>query len=69
MRQNGVRGLEVTCRACGHHTEVKVDAWPDDVSVPSLGPVCAVASAPMRGPNGSERRDYLPGGAKYVWLL
>jgi hypothetical protein len=26
MRQNGVRSLDVTCRACGHHTEVNVDA-------------------------------------------
>jgi hypothetical protein len=38
MRQNGVRGLFVTCCACGHHTEVNVDAWPDDVPVPSFGP-------------------------------
>jgi hypothetical protein len=38
MRQNGVRGLFVTCSACGHHTEVNVDAWPDGVPVPSFGP-------------------------------
>ncbi len=30
MRQ-GVRGLDVTCRACGHHTEVNVDAWPENI--------------------------------------
>jgi hypothetical protein len=26
MRQNGVRGLYVTCSACGDHTRVNVDA-------------------------------------------
>ncbi len=26
MRKNGVRGLFVTCRACGHETEVNLDA-------------------------------------------
>jgi hypothetical protein len=26
MRQNGVRGLDVTCQHCGNHTEVNVDA-------------------------------------------
>jgi ribosomal protein L37E len=36
MRQNGVRWLYVTCSACGHHTEVNVDAWPDDGPVPSF---------------------------------
>jgi hypothetical protein len=38
MRQNGVCGLDVTCRGCGYRTEVNVDAWPDDVPVPSFGP-------------------------------
>jgi hypothetical protein len=33
MRQNGVHGLDVTCLHCGHHTEVNVDDWPDDVPV------------------------------------
>ncbi len=32
MYQNGVRGLYVTCSACGHHPELNVDAWPDDVT-------------------------------------
>ncbi len=32
MRQNGVRGLFVTRSACGYHTEINVDAWPDDIS-------------------------------------
>jgi len=38
MRRNGVRGLDVTCSACGYHTEINVDDWPDDVPVPSFGP-------------------------------
>src|SRR5258705_12097445 len=38
MRQNGVRGLDVTCLHCRHHTEVNVDAHPDDVPVPSFAP-------------------------------
>jgi hypothetical protein len=59
MRQNGVRGLDVTCRACGHHTEVNVDAWPDDVTVPSFGPrmrcsQCGNLGADAR-PNWAER--------------
>jgi ribosomal protein S27E len=38
MRRNGVRGLYVTCQHCGHETVVNMDAWPDDVPVPSFGP-------------------------------
>jgi hypothetical protein len=34
MRQNDVRGLFVTCNACGYHSAVNVDRWPDDVPVP-----------------------------------
>jgi hypothetical protein len=37
MRHHGVRRLDVSCRACGHNTEINVDAWPDDVPVPSFG--------------------------------
>ena len=42
MRRNGVRGLDVTCSACGYHTEVNVDRWPDDMPMPSFGPAYAV---------------------------
>jgi ribosomal protein S27E len=38
MRGLGPRSLDVTCKACGHHTTVNVDGEPDDVTVPSLGP-------------------------------
>jgi hypothetical protein len=69
MRQNGVRGLSVTCRHCDHKTEVNVDAWPDDVPVPSFGPrmrcsQCGHLGADAR-PNWIERADILPGGARY----
>jgi hypothetical protein len=37
MRQNGVRGLYVTCRSCGYETAVNVDAFPDHVPVPAFG--------------------------------
>jgi hypothetical protein len=37
MRSLGPRLLDVTRTACGHHTSVNIDAWPDDVPVPSMG--------------------------------
>ena len=66
MRRNGVRGLDVTCSACGHHTEVNVDAWPDDVPVPSFRlhrrcTLCGKLGATTI-PNWIERRDSEPGG-------
>ncbi len=68
MRQNGVRGLFVTCSACGYHAEVNVDAHSDDIPVPSFGPRmrcsrCGKLGATAR-PNWIERADKLPGGAR-----
>ena len=69
MRQNGVRGLFVICSACGYHAEVNVDAWPDDVPVPSFGPRMPCTKCGKLGataiPNWKERADYMPGGARY----
>jgi hypothetical protein len=38
MRSLGARSLDVTCKKCGYRTEVNLEAFPDDVTVPSLGP-------------------------------
>jgi hypothetical protein len=69
MRQNRVRGLDVTCLRCGHHTEVNVDAWPDAKPVPSFGPRMRCSCCDKVGataiPNWKERPDYVPGGARY----
>jgi hypothetical protein len=65
MRSLGVRGLFVTCQHCGRKTEVNVDAWPDDVAVPSFGPRMRRGRCSNLGanaiPNWIERRDSLPG--------
>jgi hypothetical protein len=37
MRRLGMRSLDVTCKACGHHATFNVDAWPDEVLVISFG--------------------------------
>ena len=68
-RQNGARGLDVTCRHCGYHTAANVDAWPDHITVPSLGPRMRRTKCGKLGataiPNWKERADYVPGGARY----
>jgi hypothetical protein len=65
MRQNGVRGLYVTCSACGHRTEINVDGWPDDVPVPSFGRHMRRTRCGNLGasaiPNWIERGNSLPG--------
>jgi hypothetical protein len=67
MRQNGVRA--VACSACGYNTEIHVDAWPDDISVPSFGRRMRCAKCGELGAtaisNSTERRDSEPGGRLY----
>jgi hypothetical protein len=42
MRANGVRTLAAWCigRGCNHHTILDVTGNPDEVPVPSFGPLC-----------------------------
>ena len=61
MRQNGVRLLAITCGAvwCNHYAVLDVDAFADNLVVPSFGPrmVCAVCGAigADARPNWNER--------------
>jgi hypothetical protein len=57
MRQNGVRGLDVTCAACGYRTEVNVDAFPDDVTVPSFGQRMRCSRCGKLGGHGDTKLD------------
>jgi hypothetical protein len=59
MRANGVRSLTVSCVLCKHHAVVSVDAWADEVTVPSFGPRmvctgCGIIGGDAR-PNWVER--------------
>jgi hypothetical protein len=61
MRQNGVRTLSVTCGAvwCNHQAVLDVDAFADDLVVPSFSrrmvcTVCGAIGADAR-PNWNER--------------
>jgi hypothetical protein len=65
MRSRGVRSLFATCLACGHKTKFNVDAWSDDVPVPSFGlhrrcTPCGNLGATAI-PNWIERGNSLPG--------
>jgi len=60
MRQNGVRGLFVTCSACGYHAEVNADPWPDDVPVPSFGPRMRCTKCGHLGANAPGGKLYQP---------
>jgi hypothetical protein len=61
MRENGVCSLAITCGAvwCHHQAVLDVDAFADDMAVPSFGPrmVCTVCGAigADAGPNWDER--------------
>jgi hypothetical protein len=65
MRSLGVRSLSATCLACGSRTEVNVDAWPDDVPVPSFTRHMRCTRCGNLGasaiPNWIERGNSLPG--------
>jgi hypothetical protein len=59
MRAQGVRSLSVTCELCHHAAVLSVEAWPDDVPVPSFGSRmvctrCGIVGADVR-PNWQER--------------
>jgi hypothetical protein len=60
MRSLGPRDLDVTCKACGYHTTVNMDAWPDEEPVPAFGrrmrcTKCGHLSASAR-PDWTQRR-------------
>ena len=59
MRDNGVRSLAVSCWQCHHRAISNVEAWPDHVLVPTLGPRmvctrCGIIDADAR-PNWREK--------------
>jgi len=49
MRANGVRSLIVFRHACHRETALDVEAYPDDVPVPSFGPRPVCTSCGMVG--------------------
>jgi hypothetical protein len=51
LRENGVRSLLVTCSnvTCRHEKIVNVDAYGDDLSVPSFGPRMRCERCGQRG--------------------
>ena len=65
MRSRDVRSLFTTCLACGSKTEVNVDAWSDDVLVPSFIRHMRCTRCGNLGasaiPNWIERGNSLPG--------
>jgi hypothetical protein len=54
MRENGVRSLLVTCSnvTCRHEKIVDVDAYGDDLFVPSFGPRMRCERCGQRGADG-----------------
>ena len=62
MRSLGVRSLFATCLTCGSKTEVNVDAWPNDVPVPSFTRHMRCGNLGASAiPNWIERGNSLPG--------
>ena len=67
MRHNGVRSLWVHCNQCRHTATMKVDHYPEDLTVSSFGPRmvctrCGIIGADAR-PNWKEQpaRETLTG--------
>jgi hypothetical protein len=59
MRANGVRSLAIRCEVCRHEATLNVDAYADEVTVPSFAPrmvctCCGIVGADVR-PNWRER--------------
>jgi hypothetical protein len=69
MRENGVRRLSVSCWTCHHAAVLDVEAFPDEVPVPSFGPRmvctgCGIVGADAR-PNWRDQppRETLVGSS------
>ncbi len=61
MRANGARSLAIRCELCHHEAVLNVDAFGDDVPVPTFGPrmvctSCGIIGAGAR-PNWRERPE------------
>lgn len=56
MRHNGVRAVIARCEACGHASDVNVDAFAETITVPRSDVVFVAAgvegSRSIRGPHG-----------------
>ena len=51
-RANGVRSLAVSCIRCHHDAVLDVEAYSDEVTVPSFGPRCRQEFVPWASGRG-----------------